>query len=49
MNYQSYEVSIDTGNGFKYIEVVSCDIQSAHADIRAAYGESVEIICTRVL
>jgi hypothetical protein len=49
MKYQTYEVSINAGSGLKFFEIVACDMQAAHADIRAAYGDDVEIVCTRVL
>ena len=49
MAYQTYEVSINASGNLKFFEIVACDMQAAHADIRAAYGDDVEIVCTRVL
>lgn len=49
MTYQTYEISIIGINGLKFIDVVACDMQAAHADIRAAYGDDVEIVCTRLM
>lgn len=49
MAYQTYEVSINAGSSLKFVEIVACDMQAARADIRATYGDDVEIICTRVL
>ena len=49
MNYQTYEVSINNGKGLTFLQTVACDIEAAHADIRAAYGDDVEIVCTRML
>jgi hypothetical protein len=46
MTYTTFEVSIKSGDALKFIRVVACDIPAAHADIRAAYGDDVEIVCT---
>lgn len=44
--YTAFTVSIVSGNGLKFLTVVACDINAAHADIRAAYGNDVEIVTT---
>ena len=49
MAYKTYEVSINASGNLKFFEIVACDMQAAHADIRATYGDDVEIVCTRVL
>lgn len=49
MKYITFEVSIVSGNGLKFFEIVACDMDAAHADIRATYGDDVEIVCSRVL
>jgi hypothetical protein len=49
MKYIKYEVSIATNSGLKFFEIVACDLEAAHADVRATYGDDVEIVCSRVL
>jgi len=49
MNYQTYEVSVATNTGLRFLEVTACDLQAAHADVVAAFGADVEIVCSRVL
>jgi len=49
MAYATYEISINNGNGLTFLQTVACDIEAAHADIRAIYGDDVEIVCTVVL
>lgn len=49
MAYQTYEVSINANGNLTFFEIVACDMQAAHADIRATYGDDVDIVCTRVL
>lgn len=49
MTYRTYEVSIEAGDSMKFLEVVAVDAQAAHADIRAAYGDEVVIVCTTVV
>lgn len=49
MAYSTYEVSINNGNGLTFLQTVACDVAAAHADIRAAYGDDVEIVGTRIL
>ena len=49
MKYITFEVSIATNNGLKFFEIVACDMDAAHADIRATYGNDVEIVCTRLV
>lgn len=49
MSYNNYEVSINNGNGLTFLQTVACDIEAAHADIRAIYGDDVEIVSTRVI
>jgi len=46
MNYTAYTISISSGSGLKFLRVVACSIEAAHADIRAAYGEDVDIVGT---
>jgi len=43
MKYNTYEVSIVCGEGLKFFEVVACDHESAVCDVRAAYGDDVEV------
>ncbi len=49
MTYHTYEISIEAGDGLKFLEVVAVNAQAAHADIRAAYGDEVVIVCTTVV
>jgi hypothetical protein len=49
MTYNTYEVRIEAGDSMKWIKVVACDVPAAHADIREAYGEDVQISCTTLL
>ncbi len=49
MNYKTYEISIATANGLKFVEVVACDLHSAQADVVETYGADVEIVSSRVL
>lgn len=49
MTYQTYEVSINANGSLKFFEIVACNMQAAHADIQAIYGDDVEIVSTRVL
>ena len=49
MNYGTYEVSAIIAGNMKFFEIVACDIDAAHADLRAAYGDDVEIVCTTLL
>jgi hypothetical protein len=49
MKYQSFEVSISTNNGLKFLEIVACDLEAAHSDVRATYGDDVEIVCSRLM
>jgi hypothetical protein len=49
MAYQTYEISINNGAGLKFMEVVACDMQAAHNDVKAAYGDDVEIVSTKVI
>lgn len=46
MNYTTFQVSIVCGDALKFLQVVACDIAAAHADIRASYGDDVEIVNT---
>lgn len=49
MTYLTYEVAVKAANGFlKFIEVAACSLEAAHADIRAAYGDDVEISHTNL-
>lgn len=48
MKYHTFQIAIVTNKGLKFMEVVACDMQAAHADVRATYGEDVEIASTGV-
>lgn len=49
MNYIPYIVTIvGAADSLKFIEVVASDIDSAMGDVRAAYGEDVDIVAIRV-
>lgn len=49
MTYSTYIVSAIIADNMKFFEIVACDIDAAHADLRAAYGEDVDIVCTTLL
>lgn len=49
ITYRTFEIAIVAKNGLKFLEVVACDMQSAHADVREAYGADVEIASTVLL
>jgi len=36
MNYSTFEVSIESRNGLRFIEVVACSVQAAIADVEEA-------------
>lgn len=46
MNYTTFRVSIVSGDALKFLVVVACDMDAAHADIRATYGDDVQIVNT---
>ena len=48
MTYATYTVSIANSVGLKFLQVVACSIDAAHADIRATYGDDVDIVGTVV-
>lgn len=48
MSYHTYEIAIATAAGLKFIEVVSCDLHAACADVREAFADP-EIVSARVL
>jgi hypothetical protein len=43
MTYRNYQVSIVVPSGLKFFEIVACDHDAAIADVRATYGEEVEV------
>jgi hypothetical protein len=47
--YFTFEVSIVAKDGLKFLTFEACDIQSAYADIRVAYGDDVEIVNARMI
>lgn len=47
MPYQTYEISIVSGDSLKFIEVVACDLNAAIADVKEAYGNDVEVAQAR--
>ena len=49
MTYRTYKISISNGSGLTFLQTVACDIDAAHADIRALYGDDVEIVCTEAV
>ncbi len=49
MNYLTYEISITTSNGLRFIAVTACDLSDALADVVEAFGADVEIVSSRVL
>ena len=48
MNYRTFQVSIATDSGLKFVEVVACDIDSARADVVETYGQDVDIVAVSV-
>jgi hypothetical protein len=45
MTYTTFIISIAAANlTLKFIEVDAVDLQAAYADVRAAYGDDVEIV-----
>lgn len=48
MTYNTYIVSIVVGDSLRFFEIVACDKAAAHADVRATYGEDVQIVSTGV-
>lgn len=48
-NYQTYEVRIQAHHVLKFLIVVACDADAAQADVRATYGDEVQIYYTRQL
>lgn len=49
MQYQTYEIAIPNSTGLRFLEVVACSIDAAHADVREAFGADVEIVSTRLI
>ena len=50
MTYRTYEISIAGANdNLKFFEVVACDLSAAISDVKATYGDDVEIVACRVL
>lgn len=47
--YRTFEISIATNNGLKFMEVVACDMAAAKADVVEAYGADVEIVAVTLL
>lgn len=45
MRYYSFEVSIASNDGLKFLSVVAVSVDAARADIREAYGPDVDIVC----
>lgn len=46
MKYHLYEISIASVNGtLKFLSVLAVDYHAAIADVKAAYGDEVELVC----
>lgn len=39
MTYKTYRILIRTSTGGKHIEVLACDVESAKADVLAAFSD----------
>jgi hypothetical protein len=44
MSYQTYNISIVSGDSLKFLSVCGVSIQAAIADVKEAYAEGVEIV-----
>lgn len=49
MKYSTYQISIVAGDSLKFFEVVACDREAAISDVRATYGDDVEIACVSII
>jgi hypothetical protein len=48
--YKTYEISIEAGGySLRFVQVVACDIEAAHADVKAMYGDDVVIAATALV